>query len=385
MDGTGLFTCNCMCQMDWPPPVYDKGASQWNFILEGLCTHTLSPPHSATGPNLTLLSCTRLLLVCLLARWYIYLTAEQFAASSSDKMLCALCQNIDFASSTIQTESPPENRGWQQLLADSEKPSDSTGRFYTYKHHPSVRNLTLLARQGGCHLCAQVLWALEQVGLLADSPHEYHDGPIEWRWYPHPEKRRIEWDAAETEVFVMARTGLRDIKTAFTFVRFMRSDIDGQEDSQLLPAILETKASGSREIWSTGCRENFLLAGIWLRMCLTQHSLCVVSTIPSPILPTRVLDVGIRTGSGTAVRLVDGMDLCGPYAALSHVWGNARVMVTLSSNINERRNGIPLESLSRTFQDAVHVARQLCVPYLWIDSLCREYALTPSTNLHALD
>ncbi|KAK0724578.1 heterokaryon incompatibility protein-domain-containing protein, partial [Lasiosphaeris hirsuta] len=109
---------------------------------------------------------------------------------------------------------------------------------------------------------------------------------------------------------------------------------------------------------------------MWLGRCLARHALCSVSTLPDPKLPTRVLDVGIRGNPEEGIRLVDGKNCRGPYVALSHVWGRSRVITTQISNIEQRHTGISLESLSKTFRDAVHAARQLLVPYLWIDSLC---------------
>jgi hypothetical protein len=43
---------------------------------------------------------------------------------------------------------------------------------------------------------------------------------------------------------------------------------------------------------------------------------------------------------------------------------------TLKSNLSMMQNRIELSLLSRTFQDAVIIARQLKLRYLWIDSLC---------------
>jgi hypothetical protein len=42
----------------------------------------------------------------------------------------------------------------------------------------------------------------------------------------------------------------------------------------------------------------------------------------------------------------------------------------MKANLEDRRLGIPLMELSKTFQDAVQIARSLNVAYIWIDSLC---------------
>jgi hypothetical protein len=288
-------------------------------------------------------------------------------------MLCDKCQSIDFTSMPIQTEPPPEYYARQNLsLSEEDQPSDKTGRFFTYHHYSSIKELKTSATKTGCHLCAQFLRALERVGLALDSPHKYHDGPIELRWYPHQEKVRQQDGLREWEMFVVARTVLRDIKSAFAFVRYGDESTTSAWIGDYAPSlhsVLRDKAFNEK--WSTGCDGNFLLAGIWLRRCLALHPLCAISTHPNPPLPTRVLDVGAGSSSSLGIRLVDGVGRHGPYVTLSHVWGRSRIITSTTSTIEQRRIGIPLSDLSRTFRDAVKVIRQLSVRYLWIDSLCK--------------
>ncbi|KAF8854624.1 HET-domain-containing protein [Acephala macrosclerotiorum] len=59
------------------------------------------------------------------------------------------------------------------------------------------------------------------------------------------------------------------------------------------------------------------------------------------------------------------------YATLSHCWGVDRVEVKLTKNsLAAFHDRIVLESLSKTFRDAVHITQKLGIEYLWIDSLC---------------
>ncbi|KAF2785795.1 HET-domain-containing protein [Melanomma pulvis-pyrius CBS 109.77] len=65
----------------------------------------------------------------------------------------------------------------------------------------------------------------------------------------------------------------------------------------------------------------------------------------------------------------------GKYVALSHCWGkitedNKRQFCTTDNNIKARLVGFNLSELPKTFQDAIHVTRELGIQYLWIDSLC---------------
>ena len=44
--------------------------------------------------------------------------------------------------------------------------------------------------------------------------------------------------------------------------------------------------------------------------------------------------------------------------------------MTMTSNFDERCAAIPLESLSKVFQEAIHFTRLFGMRYIWIDSLC---------------
>src|ERR1700693_1209399 len=61
----------------------------------------------------------------------------------------------------------------------------------------------------------------------------------------------------------------------------------------------------------------------------------------------------------------------GAYITLSYVWGGpGRIPKTTFSNIAERKGGILVSSLPKTFQDVIIITRKLNVPYVWIDALC---------------
>jgi hypothetical protein len=59
------------------------------------------------------------------------------------------------------------------------------------------------------------------------------------------------------------------------------------------------------------------------------------------------------------------------YACLSHCWGPSQSPIrTLVETIDDFKKGIPWNSLSKTFQDAVETCRRLGIDHIWIDSLC---------------
>lgn len=85
-------------------------------------------------------------------------------------------------------------------------------------------------------------------------------------------------------------------------------------------------------------------------------------------MPTRVIDVGDQAEQ--PIRLLLGQGGKDRYIALSHCWGNQRIITTTLATLEDRKRNIPWESLSKTFQDAVFIARKLRIRFMWIDSLC---------------
>ncbi|KAH7369610.1 heterokaryon incompatibility protein-domain-containing protein [Rhexocercosporidium sp. MPI-PUGE-AT-0058] len=97
-------------------------------------------------------------------------------------------------------------------------------------------------------------------------------------------------------------------------------------------------------------------------------------------LPTRIIDVGPADGSKDPTLTVTDSNQsisssieCTRYIALSYCWGSETGIpftTTTSLNIEDRKRGIPMDELPRTFLDAVRITRRLGIRFLWIDSLC---------------
>jgi hypothetical protein len=111
----------------------------------------------------------------------------------------------------------------------------------------------------------------------------------------------------------------------------------------------------------------------WFTKCITEHTKCREEPTKSARLPTRLIDVGLPTGSQQP-RLVLTSELGSAsnssYVTLSHRWASTHVVKLKCSNIDSFRQCLPLNHLSATFLDAITVTRALGVRYLWIDSLC---------------
>ncbi len=104
----------------------------------------------------------------------------------------------------------------------------------------------------------------------------------------------------------------------------------------------------------------------WITECTEKHETCSPGVTP---LPTRVLDLGDGSPSA-AIRLWETEGAHGRYATLSHCWGGLEPLMTTRETLEERKAGIRLGDMPKTFQDAVMITRLLGVRYLWIDSLC---------------
>lgn len=122
----------------------------------------------------------------------------------------------------------------------------------------------------------------------------------------------------------------------------------------------------------TGSDQSLNISREWLGNCNNSHFACrrQVAT-DSNFIPTRLIDIG-------AEELVLTPRLCLKknippnieYFTLSHCWGKIRPqLLLLQSNIESMLHEIAFPQLSKTFQDALHVVRQLGGRYIWIDSL----------------
>ncbi|KAH8749111.1 hypothetical protein F5883DRAFT_353787, partial [Diaporthe sp. PMI_573] len=70
-------------------------------------------------------------------------------------------------------------------------------------------------------------------------------------------------------------------------------------------------------------------------------------------------------------RLVSTEGQDGTYITLTHRWnvGTERCKTTVA-NYSERQEEVDWETLPRLFQDALTIAAELGVQYVWIDSIC---------------
>ncbi|KAF8865683.1 HET-domain-containing protein [Acephala macrosclerotiorum] len=118
---------------------------------------------------------------------------------------------------------------------------------------------------------------------------------------------------------------------------------------------------------------NITLLSQWIRSCKSTHARCQVPS-ESLWIPTRLLDVGAKDGEELP-RLIETSpsNVRGGYTALSHMWGgesNRPPLLTLMSNYDRMKDGIPISDLPKNFLQAMMITRKLGFRYVWIDSLC---------------
>jgi hypothetical protein len=117
----------------------------------------------------------------------------------------------------------------------------------------------------------------------------------------------------------------------------------------------------------------------WIDDCVRNHPHCC-KPLPGqenddqtgPWRPKRLLDLGDNPRN--AIRLVDGTGTAGPYATVSHVWNRRRGVSELELDSHSlprlMEERIRWRDLPPVYQDAVVIASEQNIRYLWIHALC---------------
>lgn len=97
----------------------------------------------------------------------------------------------------------------------------------------------------------------------------------------------------------------------------------------------------------------------------------------TPLPPTRLLRIKREESGELRVFLIETDDNSTyRYTALSHCWGSqeeaSKIPVTTKANVAQRHeDGIPVSSLTKSFQDTIHLTQTLgATDFIWIDSIC---------------
>ncbi|KAH6871599.1 heterokaryon incompatibility protein-domain-containing protein, partial [Thelonectria olida] len=107
------------------------------------------------------------------------------------------------------------------------------------------------------------------------------------------------------------------------------------------------------------------LCKAWLRKCRENHPGCGPPSART--LPTRLLFLGEEVPRLVVTASIqDEIE----YATLSHCWGTLKFTTLTSKTLTDFQTAIPVDALTKTFKEAISIAKYLDIEYLWIDSLC---------------
>jgi hypothetical protein len=122
---------------------------------------------------------------------------------------------------------------------------------------------------------------------------------------------------------------------------------------------------------------DFDLIRTWIDTCTKEHKKCWVDT--EVWYPSRLLHLDRHT---KIVKLIitKHMHLEGRYMTLSHRWGPTSYVQLESSTMAQLQNKVDVSGLPKIFQDAMALAYDLGIQYLWIDALCIKQGLSDRSD-----
>ncbi|KAI9774693.1 MAG: hypothetical protein M1840_002942 [Geoglossum simile] len=136
------------------------------------------------------------------------------------------------------------------------------------------------------------------------------------------------------------------------------------------PLALAGHILGRSVSYDPGSERTLQLAVSLINRCNNTHRECWRPPTEDPSqLPKRVIDV-CPGGSKSRVRLHDSVVRSGEYTCLSHCWGTVDLVKTTPENQEKMKAGFALDTLPKTYRDAINITRGLSIRYIWIDSLC---------------
>ncbi|KAL2060837.1 hypothetical protein VTL71DRAFT_8889 [Oculimacula yallundae] len=128
------------------------------------------------------------------------------------------------------------------------------------------------------------------------------------------------------------------------------------------PFVSTTQEKSSLEV--TSGVSSLELSRIWFEDCIRNHEACRSKNRKSPTRLIKIDDGVLRLC--TFASEAD----CPIYATLSHCWGQLRFLRLLKSNVSQLHETISKDELTKTFLDAIEIAKSLGLSWMWIDSLC---------------
>lgn len=254
-------------------------------------------------------------------------------------------------------------------------PVDTVFSTVRGQHHASIANVDAAAGQG-CYLCSELILDYDNDESATKTGNSKDTSSLSFEitsYSINSPEGRLSVLTFESADGLLASGGYEIVYTE-NIVKPPGYDAYLQQtriDLAKEPWRVRTDGFPSSEAAvpnSTGDAEVLKIAGAWLKTCLETHPKCNNSS-GQPWFPKRLLD--LSAAGGQRLIVTDEEMPEGRYGTLSHCWGtNASICCLTSNNLEEWKNNIPSELLTRTFRDAIAATRMLNIRYLWIDSLC---------------
>ncbi|KAK0651131.1 heterokaryon incompatibility protein-domain-containing protein [Cercophora newfieldiana] len=106
----------------------------------------------------------------------------------------------------------------------------------------------------------------------------------------------------------------------------------------------------------------------WLALCLKQQRSHAPNFPSAPFMPTRVLEI-MEPGTAGQVRITE-LPLLNPYATLSYCWGGPQKLSLTKNRLQTGALTFRKHEMPPTIRDAIRVAEELDLRFLWVDALC---------------
>lgn len=264
--------------------------------------------------------------------------------------------------------------------------------MFRVSHHSDPNELELAVLEG-CYIC-DVLWRHYQNRKA--SPSTRSSQTIEANSLASSQDNKNKFTMYE--FYTPKESGVLELSMLVNIRFNLGAELSYQSSSTCLFYLRPTSAldhlgKSAITINNRDAIPSMAVAKEWLENCCRRHAQChrlkaknskswemwmklrksEKPNSPSLQLPARLLEIGAPT--------FDRVRLWFPskntsllqtvsYMTLSHCWGSAQFLTLTQSSLPRLEAGILTSELPKSFQDAIHITRELGVRFLWIDSLC---------------
>jgi hypothetical protein len=282
--------------------------------------------------------------------------------------LCEHCRKLDFA------------KIYEDLQHSDFIPPRKATIFIGAKQYPVLRSAATLKRSAGsCRCCAFLYRELraavyishpidQRNSLPEDLPKGMQNTPLIMRAVPkklHQKTISLQGEYSMCPVVLMKSLilsfddeDLEDISANMTLATSREPFRETNKANPLFHS-RPVKRDLKMELVAD-------LIRYWHQRCVGDHEFCCDNQ--GSTVPTRLLDIG--SAEQPSIRLIETSGEDKKYIALSYCWGKIPQPITLCENIEAFKSNIEESMLPATIRNAIKIARELQVHFLWVDALC---------------